>query len=338
MGVCAINAQHPQPLIMFIRIVAVVMFAAILASCRRGEADTGPTLQPTLTSTPRSTALPPVNTPLPPASEGNPLVVLFSGSVGATRGGVNTNGEALEAALLASELNVRVQYVPNGADALQAVCNSPANPVTIAWVDAVTYSAIKAQNCGDAALLIERDVNGTAALGAEVNIIVNSRAEISSITDLAGATFCRLGVSDLHTWIVPSLMMSASRLSPVDLGEIEDFGSLGELVDAVARGTCDAAAISSTDLQDIGRPNSVRVLNPPLLVPYAVLVMPPAVPLGLREQVLTNLTTITGDAEQAEALSALLRQTNFVAVEEDTLEGWDQFIRTTRLNFATMGQ
>jgi ABC-type phosphate/phosphonate transport system substrate-binding protein len=265
--------------------------------------------------------------------------MLFTGTARVTRGDVNTNGDALEEAILAaSNLTVRVQFAASGADAVAALCGSAASPVAVAWVDGVTYAAAQSQGCGEPWLLVEREVGGEVSPGAQVNIIVNTRAGINGIAELSGATFCRLGVSDLYTWIVPSFMMAASRVAPVSLGAIEDVDTLGALVDAVADGDCDAAGISTADLEDVGAPNTVRALTQPVVVPYAILVMPPAAPLGLREAVTSAISAIAGDPERADVLGALLNQTRVLAVEDDTLNGWDAFVRSTRLNFATMGQ
>ncbi len=329
------NARYVYRHHLIVGLLLVMLVA--LASCRRVGPEIGPTLQPTLTPTPRSTPLPPVNTEIPPGAEDNPLVMLFTRPPG-SRSEVSDAFDALAAEMLsAANLTITARAVTSGADALEALCDSYGDTSAVAWVDAITYAAAQAQGCGSASLFVERSIAGRATSGVTVQVIVNTNSEISSLSDLAGQTFCRLNVADLYTWIVPALMMSASGVLPVALGGIEDYDSLSDMVGDVANGTCDAAGIAAVDYADL-ETSRARALSQTVVVPFAVLVMPDAVPLGTRSAVRDTLLAIAADSERSTILTPLLDQSRLLPADDAALDGWNDFIRATRLNFAELGE
>jgi ABC-type phosphate/phosphonate transport system substrate-binding protein len=312
-------------------LIAVLSIVVVLAGCRRVAPDLGPTLQPTPTYTPRSTPLPTVATPPPPGTEDNPIVMIFT-DVRASRAQIAEASDAVSAALLENAaISVEIDVVERGADAVSALCSSPAGPVTVAWLDGVAYASALAQNCGTPELFIER----ADGVGAQVVIVVPDNSTANSITDLQDGDFCRLGVSDVYSWLVPALMMQASGLTPTALRSITDYDDAEALLAAVEDGECDAAGISSADLADVGA--DVQELPQNAVVPHAVLMMPASLPLGARDALENALLTLAGDPETAQVLSPLLDQTRIIQLVEGDLDGWDQFIAATRLNFAAAG-
>ncbi|MFN8527268.1 MAG: PhnD/SsuA/transferrin family substrate-binding protein [Anaerolineae bacterium] len=165
-------------------------------------------------------------------------------------------------------------------------------------------------------------------------------SEAQNAADLAGARFCRLGITDLYTWIVPSLMLTNRGVNPTELSSVQDFEDVSQLVSAVAAGDCDAAGIAQADLDEVGAGNRIRTLEPIVAMPYDILVMPPVVPLGARDALIAAFIAAANDETEAALLQPLLGQ---VAIgggdtEAETLRQWDTFIRQTRLDFAEMGQ
>ena len=74
-------------------------------------------------------------------------------------------------------------------------------------------------------------------------IIANADSGISSLADLAGASFARPDPLSTSGWIIPSLTMRATGLNPdTDLEQIVDAGGHGGVVTAVYNGEVDAGA------------------------------------------------------------------------------------------------
>lgn len=315
-----------------LRCALLIVFMA--AGCRQ-VVTVEPTLQPTATYTPRSTPLPTVATPPPPGSEDNPLSLLFLRPSAVSRGAIDNAAEELQTTLTeTNNLLVEIDTLDSGAEAVQALCDSPDGPAAAVWVDGVTYAAALAQGCATPELFIEREDGA----GAEVVIIVPNNAPIENVNGLAGAQFCRIGADDLYSWIVPSLLMEASSLSPTQLGGIQDMEDAGELVGAVASGDCDAAGIASADLEAVGSSSRVRALPTEVNVPHSILMIPSVVPLGVRQALTDALIAIAENPEQSSLLEPLLGQTRILRVQEGDLDGWDSFIRATGLDFAEMSR
>ncbi|MDX2159746.1 MAG: PhnD/SsuA/transferrin family substrate-binding protein [bacterium] len=315
-------------------IFALALVALLVITGCRSVARVQPTTPPTPTYTPRSTPLPTIATPPPPGSEDNPIALVFGREASQSNAGVAGAVDGLETVLLESyNLTVDVRTVNSSADAVEALCGSPDGPPAAAWVNGVGYAAALARECAQPELLAER----REGFGAEVVIIVNSATEIRAVSGLAGARFCRISGDDLYSWIVPSLLMRASGLSPTQLGGVEDVDDANALVTAVAGGDCDAAGIDAAGLERLGSSARIRQLDTTVNVPFSIFMISPVIPLGVRQTLIEALVTTAADAEQAEVLEPLLDQTRLVPISADALDGWNAFIRATRLDFNAMG-
>ena len=194
----------------------LICLALLVTSCRRLPY-APPTVKPTITPTPRSTALPPIPTAVPLGSTRNPLHIVFvappdvasqaTPEADATEEPTAAQAAAdVEKALLdAAQITVKVDVVNSDAEALTALCASPKGTVSAAWMGGLAYAAAFAQECGSAALQIERGT-GSGSTGDQARIITGSE-KVTGIADLADHTFCRLGYSDMYSWLIPSLMI-----------------------------------------------------------------------------------------------------------------------------------
>ena len=129
-----------------------------------------------------------------------------------------------------TELTVSVEIVNTDADALAALCASPKGPVSAVWLGGLAYAAAVAQDCGSAALQIQRGSGAKSSTGDQARIIVNSGAKIAEVADLAEHTFCRLGYSDVFSWLIPSLMIQDGGVVLSDLKAINDYTDASELI------------------------------------------------------------------------------------------------------------
>jgi ABC-type phosphate/phosphonate transport system substrate-binding protein len=241
---------------------------------------------------------------------------------------------ALEEALLEETgLIVEVELVESDADGVAALCNIDGSP-DVAWLSGLGYAAASAQGCAVPALMVERGTGRQASTSEEVVLIVNSELEASGATGLAGETFCRVGFDDVHTWLVPMLMLRAGGLTEVP--EAIDVEDVAALIQAVAEGEdCTAAGLTAADFERFGddAADSVRVLNRTAEIPYAILMYPPQMPLDTRTRLVDGLL----DMAESDALETLLDLDGLVRVEDDSLEDFESFLSSTGIDFAQLG-
>lgn len=321
--------------------VGLICLALLLTSCRRFRG-VEPTVRPTLTPTPRSTPLPPLPTPLPLGSEENPLhMTIVTPATDRSQRALDDAVSQMESALLQETgLRVDVALVSTDAEGLAALCGSVNGEVTAAWLSGLAYAAAYAQGCGSAALEVERGTRADAQAGDSARIVVNSAAEIEGIADLPGKTFCRLGYSDVYSWIVPQLMMRAGGLaSMTDLRSIRDYEDTESMIADLADGICDAAGVAGGVFDDTvtSRQRSrVRMLDESVMVPYLVLVYPTMLPLAEQQKVSDALIAI-GNGTRAATLSPMLDQSRLVPVSDDDLGGLRTFISRAGIDLAQAG-
>lgn len=310
----------------------------VLAGCRRAEVAQGPLVQATLTPTPRSTALPPLPTVLPPGLDENPIQMMIRPeSMSQARDAVVRFQDAL---IAETGLVVEVVLVQRHAEALAALCDSSPTDVNVAWVDAVTYGAAVAQGCGQPALQIERGETRPRA-GSAVQIISNAGQNIAGIRALSGRVFCRVGYEDDESWLAPALLLRANGVDPLTAFEaVVDYPDRDALIEAVAAGECAATGLSQ-DIYD-ALPNSVRRdLNvvestPPL--PYGVLMFPQSLPLGERLLLTDALLTLALDPESASVMRGVLGQERLARVNQGGFDELASFLGRTGLDLAQMGR
>jgi ABC-type phosphate/phosphonate transport system substrate-binding protein len=315
----------------------------LLPACRRQAAEGGVTAVPTLTPTPRSTPLPAIATAIPPGAVENPLqmVVRPDGSMSAARAAI----DAVETAILEiAGVAVDIELVERYGEALAALCQSSEGRVSVVWLNGASYVAARAENCGVPVLQVERGTRRDARTGEGAAIIVNGDENISTLSALRDRSFCRLAYDDFYTWLAPSLILRASGLNlSTTAGEITDYDDLPSLIQAVADGDCDAAGIPANALEtyadDLGDAvEQVDVLTTTTVeFPYAVLVLPPEVPLGTRIALNDALVEMAADNTYAPKLRDLLGQNALLPAAVDDFAELETFMSSTGLDFAQLG-
>lgn len=315
-------------------LLSVLILLALLASgCRRagfGE----PTAIPTPTATPRSTPLPAVSTPIPPGTDENPvrMVIRPVTSLGTAR----TAAAAVQEAL-AQQTGLALELVlaERAAEGLGALCESMTDAVTVAWLDGLSYAAAVERGCGEAALVVERD----GETGEPGLIVMRSGLGASAVSGLSGRDFCRVGYDDLYSWMIPSLVLRANEVDPLeDLRSVTDYGDAIELLEALAAGECDAAGVAQSDFDamDAAVRDALTILEETVSLPYAVLLYPENAPLGLRIALDDALVALARGGDTADALENLLGQEALERIEADDLNSVVSFVRASGLDFAAL--
>lgn len=313
----------------------LALIAGLLAAC--GGVAPGPTPQPSHTPTPVSTPLATLVPTLAAGAEDNPILfVIASPNSGRA---VQSAASALESALReATGLSLRVSSVDNDRDAVAALCAAFDGPPALAFVSVPGYSAASALDCS-LPLLLAQDPESAAR---EVIVIASQDSKIDDLADVAGKTFCRLNAADLATWQAPSLLLLANDVMPATaLREVVDLPDLDTLVEQIAAGDCDVAALYAADFERIADADiqaDITRLPQSVSVPPGVVLAAREVPLGARAALQDALRQFARADEGANALRLLFGASSVVLPASDSLADWDAFIARTGLDFASFNQ
>ncbi|MDX2140120.1 MAG: PhnD/SsuA/transferrin family substrate-binding protein [Chloroflexota bacterium] len=306
----------------------------ILSACRDIAATLPP---PTPSPTPRSTALPAVPTAPPAGSTDNPIRIGF---VVADAEAVEEASAALAIALSdASALTVEFVAYPRPADAVAALCASPAGTPTAVWLDGLSALAAEARACGDLALVAEREGDEGRSATEVIQLIVPEDSEPEALTELADGTFCRISATDMQTWLLPSLLLQANDVTPADIDRFENLDDMDALMSAVADGDCDSAGVPASALAaaegDVRE--NIALLDETLEVAYNALLYPQQVPLGARETLNTAFEALAADDEQTDNLSAVLGADGIRSAERTDFASLRAVLARAGIDLARMG-
>ena len=236
-----------------------------------------------------------------------------------------------------SGLVIQVTLVDRYAEALAALCDSTPTNVTVAWLDGLTYQTAVARGCGEPVMQVERGRRNAQA--GDAGQIIAARG-LNSVQALRGRTFCRLGFDDYFSWLVPSLMMQANGISPTDdLASVNDYETIRVMAEAVVDGDCDAAGIAESEFEDLSGAlkDELSLLETTPPFPYGILMYPISLPLGERIRLDNALLAMDIDSEGSDAMRPLLGQDGLIRVAEGDFDSFTQFLESTGLDFAQLG-
>ncbi len=317
-------------------LITLALFVFVLAGCRR---EAPQALPPTITATPRSTPLPAVATDIPAGAAGNPIQIVIRPQTAEST--AKASAAVIEDALRKQTgLDLQVVLVTRYAEALGALCDSNADKAAIAWVDGITYAAAYAQKCGTAALEVERGTGRNVETGSVIQIVASKKAAFTGIGGLKDSKFCRVSYDDNATWLIPSLMMQAGNVRPLaDLASVTDYDDLTALLDAVVSGKCEAAGVPKTavDEADSDTRDALDVLASSAELPYAVMLVPEDVPLGVRVSLVDAFDSLTSNTTSARALKDLTGQDALKRVTDDDFSDLRDFVSSARVDLAKLG-
>ena len=246
-----------------------------------------------------------------------------------------------EAILNYSSVTVDIVPVEKPADALRALCDAT-DMVSAVWVDGVSFSAALAQNCGEPIYVVQKRIDGDLESGESGVVILNRQIGNSQLTVLATRTFCRLGVNDFYSWLLPLMVFRANNIDPATFESIVDYDDAESLVEAVASGECTGAGLSGLvyssiveDDEELGDSISVAYASPP--IPYAVLMYPVEMQLGIRVSLTEGLAQLAEADDDSEFLNAFLGQDDLQIVDLDDFAEYDAFLDEVGLDFSILG-
>lgn len=321
------------------RLLLLILIVTALAACRREMVEVTPIAQPTASPTPRSTPLPTLPGSIALGDPANPIQIAV---LPADPDLANDAAEKLEADLLTrTAYTVKLVTVDSEADAIQQMCDSFSGPVTAAWLSGIGYWTARSRNCGQPLLWIERGSGSNAASGETVVIVARQGGAVTSLSALRGRSFCRIDSTDLTSWIVPTLMLSAAGIDVVrDLKSVKDYPDNAALLAAVAAGGCDAAAVPTSVLDETDSTDRERLIELATSesIPYLLLVVPIEVTLGVRDTLSAALLDIAADRQTAPLLRPFLGQTRLQSLTPDDLTAFEAFMTRSGLDFSQLGR
>ncbi len=319
-----------------------ILSVLILAACGGSDSDSTP--PPTIilpTQTPRSTPLPPVNTPIVYGSEELPVRVLYVSSADAddlrdaelsVSTALNTDLVNERLAELGLIMTVEIERADDMLAVLDAVC---IQRNVLAWVDAFTYAAA-AERCQAVPILgVQRsldiaglpdDVSADTQAGLSFDIVyrANFPTELENLEGLAGRRLCRLSATDTISWVYLGLALRAENVNPIsDLVGVVDVEDYSAMLTAIADSDCDAGAIPAGTLPTlIDETNGVATDDFETLaqtwptIPHAILIAPPtdSIAPDLIESFNTQLQASLEDDVFSDALAVLVPHDGIVQV------------------------
>jgi phosphonate transport system substrate-binding protein len=290
----------------FVWIALLLIVSLALAACGGGQAELG--------------------------TEENPIVWSFvpSGETETVSAGAQQVADLLlDETGLYFDTNVATEY----AGVIEAMCSDPPE-AQMASLATFSYVLAADRGCAEAALVAVRF--GSPTYNGQIITRVDSG--ISSITDLAGKTFCRPDPLSTSGWIIPNLTIRAAGLNPeTDLAEIVDAGSHDAVVAAVYNGECDAGATfvdarsqieeDSPDVMDV-----VAVIEVTEDIPNDGVQFSSAMPQDLRDQVVAGLLAIADTEAGIEALNVAYAWDGLEAHGDDFYDPFRQVLQASGLS------
>jgi ABC-type phosphate/phosphonate transport system substrate-binding protein len=246
-----------------------------------------------------------------------------------------------EAILKYSSVTVDIIPAKSPADVLEALCNVTEN-VSAVWVDGVSFTAALAQNCGEPIYIAQKRINNRLQNGEAGVVILNRNLGSTQLSALYTRTFCRFAVDDFYSWLLPLMVFRANNIDPTNFGEFVEYDNAEDLVNAVASGDCAGAGLSSLVYEDIVDGDeelsddiSVSFASPQ--IPFAVLMYPVEMQLGIRVSLTEGLKRLVDDDDDSELLRSFLGQDDLQVVELEDFADYDAFIDEVGLDFSILG-
>jgi ABC-type phosphate/phosphonate transport system substrate-binding protein len=283
---------------------------------------------------------------------------------------------ALESELFRrTNLVIDIQTVARTSEALRTLCAVNETPAA-AWLDALTYAAAQAQNCGQAYLQVARDTaqedvvsssTEEAAATAEIiptdeilpteeaqatdeplpsnfltgqsgAIVVNREIGATDLNVVEGRTFCRIDIRDFYSWLLPTLMFDAAGVD-LTAGDVTivEYDENGTMLEAVAAGDCTMAGVSQS-VVDEGLPEGVQVAQTSVNFPFEVLVYPLEMDSGTRQTINNALLEISDDRQTAPLLTPLFGRAALLPASSEDFNELNDFLASTGLDFGQLGE
>ncbi len=186
--------------------------------------------------------------------------------------------------------------------------------------------------------------DGFGRTGTPVVFLVHRALGTTRVDVVRGRTYCRVSIDDYYSWLVATLIMRQNNIDPQsDLLALLDFPEETALVRAVAEGRCTATSLSEDtfialqDILDEDVLDGVIVAETTVDYPYAIMMYPFEVELGVRLTLNEILTDLSTDDENGSALRWLLGHDVITPFTQDSFAGFNAYLQTTGLDFGQLG-
>ncbi|HEX2618896.1 MAG TPA: PhnD/SsuA/transferrin family substrate-binding protein [Phototrophicaceae bacterium] len=177
-----------------------------------------------------------------------------------------------------------------------------------------------------------------AVTGLPGVIVVNSSFGTVDLALADSRTFCRRDASDFYGWLLPTLMFKAENLDLIsDNITVVDYDSTGAILQAINTGDCAMAGVSQA-VVDAGLPENVVVAQTTVQFPFGILIYPPEIESGVRRTLNETLLAMAVEPESSAILKPLLNQLTLLPAVPDDITNVENFIASTGLNLAQLGQ
>ncbi|MFP4343214.1 MAG: phosphate/phosphite/phosphonate ABC transporter substrate-binding protein [Anaerolineales bacterium] len=227
------------------------------------------------------------------------------------------------------ETNVATEY----AGVIEAMC---ADPPEAHMGSLATFAYVLAnETCGIEAELVSVRFGSPTYNG---QIIARADSGITSVEDLAGATFCRPDPLSTSGWIIPMLTMRAAGINTdTDLAEIVDAGSHDAVVAAVYNGDCDAGATyvdARTRLEEESPDvmEQVVVVGVTTDIPNDGVQFIPGMDEELQERIVNGLLAVAETEEGAEALNTAYQWAGLVEAGDEFYDPFRQVLQASGMD------
>lgn len=346
------------------RFALMLISAFFLAGC--GLAVTPAPIIPTrVPPTPISTHLPAVATDIPAGFDSaNPVQVVI---VGDAENAADNLEEELNAI---SPIEMDVVLVSSQVEAMALLCDSESGTVSAAWLSGTTYPAARA--CGIITLQAEQGTQRLSETGEAGVLVINAEFAEDGLSAALEENFCRLSVNDFYSWLVPMMLFGVEEIDPASIADINEYEDNDALVAALASGECAAIGMSETAWEeyldaDDALSEATVVVATSAEFPHHIMAFPFGADLEVINDIIAALLQIdaasgrseleseeaeataeaTSDPEATEApeieideddLTALFGEGYFIPASSGDFSILDNFLESTGLNFAQIGQ
>lgn len=175
-------------------------------------------------------------------------------------------------------------------------------------------------------------------------IVVDSQFGATGLSVIQGRTFCRLGIDDLYSWLVPVTVLGAANIDPfgAQVSAI-DRDSLNEIIEAIEAQDCVMTGLpqAAYDALSEDQRDAVTVITTTPALPYGIMMYPAAVNEATRDTISAALLTIANDPETADQVRPLFAHDAILPIQAENenadLADFEAFIASTRLDFGTLG-
>jgi phosphonate transport system substrate-binding protein len=210
---------------------------------------------------------------------------------------------------------------------IEAMCSDPPK-AHMSSLATFSYIMASDQGCADVALVATR--YGSATYSGQ--IFVRADSGITSVSEIAGMTWCRASATSTSSWIIPTIVMNAAGIDPdADLGGVIDAGSHEGAVAGVYNGDCDIGASyidARTRVADKIEGTYEDIMEAIVVIeifegiPNDGVQFVTGLDPEIRQQIVDALLAIAATEEGAEALNTAY---NWNALEEHGDDFYDQF-------------